>query len=90
MRDPEAAIDILMRHNPVAKRDVELARLKLVIEQSYVTDEVRANGFGGVDLQRLERSIEQLGMAFKFTNRPKAGDIFTAGFLPPRAERLIQ
>ena len=90
VRDPEAAIDILMRHNPVAKRDVELARLKLVIEQSYVTDEVRANGFGGVDMQRLERSIEQLGIAFKFINRPKAADIFTAEFLPPRGERLIK
>ena len=53
------------------KRDVELARLKLVIEQSYVTDEVRTNGFGGVDMKRLESSIDQLGQAFKFTNKPR-------------------
>jgi NitT/TauT family transport system substrate-binding protein len=90
VRDPEAAIDILMRRNPIVKRDVELARLKLVLEQSYITDEVRANGFGGVDMKRLENSIEQLGHAFKFTNRPKAADIFTAEFLPPRSERLIK
>lgn len=90
VRDPEGAIDILMKHNPVAKRDVELARLKLVIEQSYVTDEVKANGFGGVDMQRLERSIDQLALAFKYTNKPKAADIFTAEFLPPRGERLIK
>jgi NitT/TauT family transport system substrate-binding protein len=90
VRDPEAAIDILMKRNPIVKRDVELARLKLVIEQSYVTDEVRANGFGGVDMKRLESSIDQLGNAFKYTNRPKAADIFTAEFLPPRGERLIK
>jgi NitT/TauT family transport system substrate-binding protein len=90
VRDPEAAIDILMKRNPIVKRDVELARLKLVIEQSYVTDDVRANGFGGVDMKRLENSIDQLGHAFKFTNKPKAADIFTAEFLPPRGERLIK
>jgi NitT/TauT family transport system substrate-binding protein len=90
VRDPEAAIDILMKKNPIAKRDVELARLKLVLEQSYITDEVRANGFGGVDMKRLESSIDQLGHAFKFTHKPKAADIFTAEFLPPRSERLIK
>jgi NitT/TauT family transport system substrate-binding protein len=90
VRDPESAIDILMKRNPIVKREIELARLKLVIEQSYVTDEVRANGFGGVDMKRLESSIEQLGHAFKYTNKPKAEEIFTAEFLPPRAERLIK
>ena len=90
VRDPEGAIDILMKKNPIVKRDVELARLKLVIEQSYVTDDVRANGFGGVDMKRLENSIDQLGHAFTFTNKPKAAEIFTAEFLPPRSERLIK
>jgi NitT/TauT family transport system substrate-binding protein len=90
LRDPEAAIDVIMKRNPVVKRDVELARLKLVIEQSYVTDEVRAKGFGGVDMKRLESSIDQLGNAFKFTNKPKAADVFTAEFLPPREQRLIK
>jgi NitT/TauT family transport system substrate-binding protein len=89
-RDPDAAIESVMKRNPVAKRDVELARLKTVIEQSYLTDEVRANGFGAVDVKRLESSIDQLGIAFKFTNRPKAGDVFTAEFLPPRGERLVK
>jgi NitT/TauT family transport system substrate-binding protein len=89
-RDPDAAIESVMKRNPVAKRDIELARLKLVIEQSYLTDEVRANGFGAVDMKRLENAIDQLGIAFKFTNKPKASDVFTAEFLPPRAERMVK
>jgi len=89
-RDPEGAIDILMKRNPIAKRDIELARLKLVMQQSYFTDEVKSAGFGGVDMKRLERSIDQLGIAFNFTNRPKAADVFTAEFLPPREARLIK
>lgn len=89
-RDPEAAIDTVMRRNPIAKRDIELARLNLVIEQSYLTDEVRANGFGGVDMSRLERAIDQLAIAFKYTNKPRAADIFTAEFLPPREQRFVK
>ncbi|MGQ0656181.1 MAG: hypothetical protein ACT4P4_28645 [Betaproteobacteria bacterium] len=79
-----------MKRNPVAKRDIELARLKLVIEQSYLTDDARANGFGGVDMKRMESAIDQIGIAFKFTNKPKAADIFTAEFLPPREQRQVK
>ena len=89
-RDPDAAIESVMQRNPVAKRDIELARLKKVIEQSYLTDEVRANGFGGVDMKRLDRAIDQVSIAFKFTHKPKAADIFTSEFLPPREERLVK
>lgn len=89
-RDPDGAIESVMKRNPVAKRDIELARLKTVIAQSYLTDEVRANGFGAVDMRRLESAIDQVGIAFKFTNKPKAADIFTAEFLPPRSERLVK
>jgi hypothetical protein len=31
-----------------------------------------------------------VAIAFKFTNKPKAADIFTAEFLPPRGERLVK
>jgi len=89
-RDPEAAIDVLMKRNPIVKREVELARLKTVMEQSYITAEVRANGFGAVDMKRLETSIDQLAIAYKFTNRPKAVDVFTNEFLPPREQRLVK
>ena len=89
-RDPDAAVESVMKKNPVAKRDIELARLKKVIEQSYLTDEVRANGFGAVDMKRLESAIDQVGIAFKYTNKPKAADIFTPEFLPPREQRLVK
>jgi len=89
MHDPEGAMDVLLRRNPIVKRDIELGRLKLVTEQSYVTPWVRQNGLGDVDMQRLERSIDQIGIAFKFTNKPSAADIFTREYLPPRTQRMI-
>jgi NitT/TauT family transport system substrate-binding protein len=90
IRNPEAAIDSLMSRNPIAKRDVELERLKLSLEKNYVTPDVRKNGLGGVDAKRLERSIDQIGLTFQYSNKPKAADIFTAQYLPPREQRLVK
>jgi NitT/TauT family transport system substrate-binding protein len=90
IRNPDAAIDSLMKRNPIAKRDVELERLKLSLEKNFVTPDVRKNGLGAVDMKRLERSIEQIGLTFQYTNKPKPADIFTAQFLPAREQRLVK
>jgi NitT/TauT family transport system substrate-binding protein len=89
IKSPDTAIDSLMKRNPIAKRDVELERLKLAISKNFVTPDVRKNGFGGVDMNRLSRSIDQIGLTFKYTNKPKAADIFTSEFLPPRDQRTV-
>jgi NitT/TauT family transport system substrate-binding protein len=88
--NPDAAIDSLMKRNPIAKRDVELERLKLSLAKNYVTPDVRKNGLGNVDMKRLERSIEQIGLTFQYSNKPKAADIFTSQFLPPKEQRLVK
>ena len=90
IRSPETAIDSLMSRNPIAKREVELERLKLSLEKNYVTADVRKNGLGAVDMKRLERSIEQIGLTFQYSSRPKAADIFTAQYLPPKEQRLVK
>ena len=90
VRNPEAAIDSMMKRNPIAKREVELERLKLSLQKNFVTPDVQKNGLGGVDMKRLERSIEQIGLTFQYTNKPKAADIFTAQYLPPKEQRLVK
>jgi NitT/TauT family transport system substrate-binding protein len=90
LRDPDAAIESVMKRNPIAKRDVELERLKLSLERNFVTPDVRKNGLGGVDAKRLERSIDQIGLTFQYTNKPKAADVFTAQYLPPKEQRLVK
>src|SRR3954469_11886936 len=90
IKNPEAAIDSLMTRNPIAKREVELERLKLFLEKNYVTPDVRKNGLGAVDAKRLERSIDQIGLTFQYSNKPKAADIFTAQYLPPKEQRLVK
>ena len=88
-KDPAAAVKHVLNHNDVAREEVELERLRMALAQNIITDEVRANGFGGVDMERLERSIDQIADTYEFTNRPMASDVFDPQFLPPQADRMV-
>jgi len=90
IRSPETAIDSLMKRNPIAKREVELERLKLSISKNFVTPDVQKNGLGGIDAKRFERSLDQIGLTFKYTEKPKAAEIFTSQYLPPKEQRLVK
>jgi len=89
VRNPAAAVEPVLRREDVAKKEVELERLRLSIRENIVTPEVRANGFGAIDRLRLEESISQLGLTFTYKAKPKAEDIFDGMFLPPAAERRV-
>jgi NitT/TauT family transport system substrate-binding protein len=69
----------------VAKQDVELDRLKMLISQNILTPAVKANGLGPVDSARFERAMDQIALTGVFKNRPKMADVFTAEFLPTAA-----
>jgi NitT/TauT family transport system substrate-binding protein len=83
------AVKMVLKRNPVADEQWERVRLKMAVDQNVLTKEVLANGFGGVDMKRLAKSIDQIGQSFTFTNKPKAEDIFDTSFLPTKAERMI-
>lgn len=88
VKNPEAAIASVLKRNDVAKKDIELERLKMALKDNILTPEVKANGFGGIETERFDKSIEQIGLTYEFKNgKPKAADIFDASFLPPAAER---
>jgi NitT/TauT family transport system substrate-binding protein len=87
VRSPATAVDSVLKRNDVAKKEVELERLKMAIRDNILTDEVKKNGFGGVDLARLDGAIDQIALTFAFKAKPKAADIFDASFLPDAAAR---
>jgi NitT/TauT family transport system substrate-binding protein len=89
IKDPAGAIKALMKRNSIADEQVELDRLKMSIRDNVLTPWVKANGFGGVDMARLEKSIEQIAVTYDFTAKPKAADVFTAEYLAPKAERML-
>ena len=89
IRTPATAIESVLKRNELAKKDVELERLRMAIKENIVTPEVQARGYGAVDMMRLEKSIEQIGLAHEFKAKPKPADIFDDSFLPPEASRKV-
>ena len=89
IKEPARAADEATSRIDDGDRDLERERLRSVLIDNILTDEVKRNGLGGIDAARLDRSIDQIAQDFKFRKRPAAGDIFDDRFLPPVAGRLI-
>jgi NitT/TauT family transport system substrate-binding protein len=89
VRQPAEAVESVVRLDDTVKREVELERLRMAIRENMVTSEVRADGYGAVDVARLGESIDQIGLIYTFKAKPKAEDIFDASFLPPADERRV-
>ena len=89
IKEPARAADEATSRIDDGDRDLERERLRSVLIDNILTDEVKRNGLGGIDPARLDRSIDQIAQDFKFRKRPAAGDIFDDRFLPPVAGRLI-
>ena len=90
VKSPETAVDSVIKRNDVAKKPVELERLQMALKDNIVTPEVKANGFGGVDMDRLNKSIDQIAITYDFKNaKPKGDAIFDSSFLPSAADRKL-
>ncbi len=89
VKNPEGAIDSVIKRNDVAKRDVELERLKMTLDMNVVTPWVKANGIGGIDETRWKAALDQIGLTFQFKDKAKAGAAFQADLMPPAAERKL-
>ena len=89
VRDPAGAIEAVLRRSDGAKKDVELARLRMAIADNIVTPAVRTGGFGAVDPTRFAAALDQLALIYSFKAKDKAADSFDPTFLPPAAERSI-
>ena len=89
MKDPQAAIDALVKVEPLTDRAIELEKLKWLLERNIATPHIRETGFGTVDPKRIEESIDVVTAAFKLARRPAAAEVYTDQFLPPLSERKL-
>ncbi len=87
--DPETAIKSVMARNEIADEALELERLKMALRDNIMTPAVMADGFGGVDMDRLAKSIDQIAVTYDFTNRPTIEQVFDSSYLPPAADRKL-
>jgi NitT/TauT family transport system substrate-binding protein len=69
---------------------IEAERLKLALSCCIYTDNVRKGGYGGVDMERLKRSIALVVQGDNLPRSPAPEEVFDASFLPPVADRKLQ
>ena len=83
------AVAAAKKFEPLIDEAIERDRLRLAVNCCILTPNVKKDGYGGVDMGRLERSIAQAALSFGLKSQPKASDMFNASFLPPASERMI-
>lgn len=88
--DPEAAIEYVTAANAIVDKATELERLQMALDQNVMTDEVKANGLGAVDMERLGAAIDQIGLTFEYAAKPTAEATFDPSFLPADDERMVE
>ncbi len=85
--DPNGAMDILKRVEPLTDVALELSRHRLTMERLVVTEHVRRNGVSHVAMDRLQKSLEAVQQAFNLSAALPPAQVYTPAFLPP-AEQL--
>jgi NitT/TauT family transport system substrate-binding protein len=91
VKSPAAAIESVLKRNDLVKKETEIERLTMAINDNIVTAEVKANGYGGIDEARFAKAIDQIALAYKFKGaKPNPNDVFDASYLPPAAERKFK
>jgi NitT/TauT family transport system substrate-binding protein len=87
--DPDAAIALLAKEEPLLNRDIEKRRLVYVYQTLMATPEAAALGIGDVDDARLARNVEVIAESYDLAKRPLPGQIFSRAFLPAKADRML-
>lgn len=87
--DPKAAVATVKERDGIVNADLELRRLQLALDQTVLTADAKAEGFGAVDPGRLSLMASQVSDAFATKERVNPAAVWNAAFLPAAAERAI-
>jgi NitT/TauT family transport system substrate-binding protein len=87
--NPDAAIDLLVKVEPLINRDIEKRRLTYVYQTLITTPEAAALGIGDVDDTKLARNVATIADSYQLAKPPAPTQVFSRAFLPPKAERML-
>lgn len=88
-RDPELGVKAAIAFEPLLNPDIERERLRVALSCCIITDNVRANGFGDIDRNRLQNVISLITKAYNLPRQLSVDEVFDSSFLPPKNERMI-
>jgi NitT/TauT family transport system substrate-binding protein len=89
IKHPDWAIEATKKFEPLIDEKVEADRLRLGMQCCILTPTVKKEGYGDVDMARLQRSIDQAAYAYGIKSPPKATDMFDRSYLPPKSDRYV-
>jgi NitT/TauT family transport system substrate-binding protein len=87
LADPDAAIEAVLKREPLLKREVEKEKLLFTLRSDMSHPELARLGLGDVDDARLRKAIGIVVEANQLPRSPAPAEVFDRSFLPPRAER---
>jgi NitT/TauT family transport system substrate-binding protein len=88
--NPDAAVDAMLKREPLLDRATERERLLLTVKWLIATPEAREIGVGDVRDERLAAAIKQVAESYELPRVPAASEVYNRAFLPPRAERSLK
>jgi NitT/TauT family transport system substrate-binding protein len=88
--NPDAAIDALMKREPLLNRDVEKRRLQFAFKNLMLSKEAAEIGFGDIKDTRMAKAIDIVAEAYAMTTKPTPAQVFNRSFLPPVADRTVK
>jgi NitT/TauT family transport system substrate-binding protein len=89
IKHPSRAIDSVVAGMNGGSHELELERLKTVLQANILTANVKQNGIGMATPARFETSVTAIAEDFKFHKPPVLDDIFDASYLPAEKARRI-
>lgn len=87
--DPAAGVAAVAAQEKLTDRATEAARLAYTLRTVILTPEAARIGVGDVDPARLRDNIAIVAGTYNLSPAPAPAAVFDAGFLPPRADRLM-
>jgi NitT/TauT family transport system substrate-binding protein len=88
--DPKAGAAAVKAREPLANEELELERLKLIVDGTMLTPDTRANGWGAATPARLQATLDETVAAFNLKPGATVAGLWSDKFLPPLAERSLK
>jgi NitT/TauT family transport system substrate-binding protein len=88
-RDPNLAVEMTLKYEPLLNAEIERDRLKLAAACCMITPNVRNEGFGAVDEARLKRGIWLIAQGYGLPREPGTREVFDPSFLPKQQDRML-
>jgi NitT/TauT family transport system substrate-binding protein len=89
LANPDAAIELLAKQEPLLNKDIEKRRLVYVAKTLIATPEAAELGVGDMKDARMDEAIKVIAAAYELQKSPAVGDVFSRAFLPPKADRAL-